>query len=77
MSIEDATFAGCTSLNAITIPSSVTSIGEVAFAYCNSLSSITYSGTNTEWIAIEKNKNWDSNTGNYTVYCTDGEITKD
>lgn len=34
-------FAGCDSLSNITIPNSVTSIGDSAFACCESLSSIT------------------------------------
>ena len=29
-----------------------------------------------EWNAIKKDSSWDSSTGNYTIYCTDGEITK-
>ena len=34
-------FYGCNSLTSITIPNSVTSIGEEAFRNCNSLTSIT------------------------------------
>ena len=35
------TFGYCSSLTSITIPSSVTSIGEMAFYFCSSLTSIT------------------------------------
>ncbi len=39
--IKDSAFYNCSSLQSITIPSSVTSIGEGAFYYCNNLTSIT------------------------------------
>lgn len=75
--IQAAAFQQCTSLASITIGSGITSIGEGSFSSCRSLTNISFNGTMEQWNAIEKNKDWDSNTGNYTVYCTDGEITKD
>ena len=39
--ISGGAFKGCTSLTSVTIPNSVTSIGEYAFFYCSSLTSIT------------------------------------
>lgn len=41
MSIEIATFSGCSNLTSITIGNSVTSIGESAFLDCSSLTSVT------------------------------------
>ena len=75
-SIGGSAFRGCRSLTGITIPNSVTSIGGDAFYYCSGLTSITFNGTKAQWKAISKGSSWNSNTGNYTVHCTDGDITK-
>jgi hypothetical protein len=58
------------------IPNSVTSIGEQVFQDCDSLTDIIYQGTLEEWNKISKGMSWNSKTGNYTVHCTDGDITK-
>ena len=75
-SIGNNAFRNCTSLTSITIPNSVTSIGNNAFYGCTGLTSIVYTGTVEQWKAIEKSSYWDSNTGNYVVTCTDGQVTK-
>lgn len=69
----DSTFFCCSNLTSITIPNSVTSIGENAFNGCNSLTRIIFNGTKEEWHAIRKEKDWDEDTGEYTVHCTDGD----
>ncbi len=69
-------FKGCTSLTSVTIPTSVTDINWNTFNGCTSLTNIYYRGTCEEWKAISKGENWDKSTGDYTVYCTDGEISK-
>ena len=74
--IGEKAFYKCTALTSITIPESVTKIGDYAFYYCTSLKRIDYKGTVDEWKAITKGDFWNENTGNYTVYCTDGSITK-
>lgn len=75
-SIEDGTFYSCTSLAEITIPSSVKKIKNNIFANCNSLISITYKGTTDEWNEVSKGQNWDQYTGDYIVYCSNGNINK-
>ena len=74
--IQPSAFSGCTSLESIVIPSGVKNLYDTCFKGCSLLTSIFYKGTIEEWNKITKVTDWDSNTGNYTVYCTDGEITK-
>ena len=69
-------FRGSTGLTSVTIGNSVTSIGIFAFSGCSGLTSINFNGTKAQWNAIFKGLNWDSNTGSYTVRCTDGTISK-
>lgn len=75
-SIGDNAFAACRALTSVTIGNHVTSIGDNAFDACTALTTITFKGTQAEWNAIEKESYWDSDTGNYTIHCTDGDITK-
>lgn len=69
-------FCGCSALTTVTISANVTFIDDSAFADCSALSDIYFLGTTEQWNAIEKYYNWDSGTDNYTVHCTDGNITK-
>ncbi len=38
--------------------------------------SIYFDGTKAQWNAIEKGEGWSYYTGNYTIHCTDGTISK-
>lgn len=75
--IDGSAFYNCTSLTSIDIPDSVTSINSYAFYGCNSLTSINYMGTIAQWNAIVFGASWNNNMPNYTIHCTNGDITKD
>ncbi len=72
--IAQEAFKGCTNIETIYISANITSIGGDAFSGCTNLESITYNGTKAQWDAIIKAFNWDANTGNYVIHCTDGDI---
>ena len=74
--ISSYAFEYCSGLTSITIPDSVTSIGDMAFYVCSGLTTINFQGTMAQWQAIGKDSNWDSYTGEYTIHCTDGTISK-
>ena len=44
MSLGNGAFSACTGLTSITIPSTVTSIGDRAFAFCDSLDAVYFAG---------------------------------
>ncbi len=70
-------FADCMALESVTIPASIKMISSHAFQECNALTRIDFAGTVAQWEAIKKGDYWYTlNTGDYTVYCTDGEIHK-
>ena len=48
-------FGFCSSLTEVTIPKSVTSIGEMAFYDCGALATVYYGGTQKDWDALKKN----------------------
>ena len=73
--IGSSAFEDC-GLTYVEFTTSVTKIESRAFANCKNLLCIRYNGTKEQWNAIEKGTDWDAGTGNYTVYCSDGTITK-
>ncbi|MBR7062065.1 MAG: leucine-rich repeat protein, partial [Clostridia bacterium] len=74
--IGDGAFRDCSNLSSVTIPYSVTLIQGWAFERCTGLSDIYYGGTIEQWNAVEKNVEWDKETGDYVVHCADGDVTK-
>lgn len=74
--IDHAAFWGCESLNVVTIPKSITTIKTCTFYKCTSLTSIVFEGTIEEWSNVAKIYDWDTSTGEYIIYCTNGQIAK-
>lgn len=66
-------FENCASITSVTIPSSVTSIGNYAF-FNSHIPECIFNGTMEQWNQISKNSSWNSSSIT-TVKCTDGEIT--
>ena len=74
--IESCAFLKCASLESLTI-SAGTSIKEKAFYDCKNLVRINFIGTTEQWKNhTSKGYMWDEYTGDYTVYCTDGTVSK-
>ncbi len=69
----------CTSLETLIIPSGITYIGTGCFSYCESLKTVYFAGTQNEWNAINKAKNWTYGCPEFKLVFTDGEeiIPKD
>lgn len=76
-SIDNSEFSEYSGLTSVTIPDSVTSIGLWAFANCTNLTNVNFNGTIEQWNAISKNDYYNYDTGNFTIYCTDGTVAKD
>ncbi len=53
-SIGDNAFQSCKDLTSVTIPNSVTNIGSSAFNLCDALTEVNYTGTQEDWIYIDK-----------------------
>lgn len=48
-----------------------------AFGNCDNLKSISFlNGTTAQWNAMIKANDWDENTNDYTITCSDGTINK-
>ena len=65
--ISNYAFFECSNLTSVVIPNSVTSIGGFAFSYCSGLKNIYYTGTQQQWKSISKGRDWNYNTGSYTI----------
>lgn len=56
--IEENAFKYCTNLASVTIPASVTQIGNGAFYYCNQLNAVYYTGSLEQWCGITFADRW-------------------
>ena len=69
------TFTYLTKLKTINLPSTINKIGGPWQGGLKTIE-IFYTGTKSDWEAIQKFENWDSKLTSYTIHCTDGDITK-
>lgn len=69
-------FSGGKRLKCVTVPVTVTEIGWLAYSRNEAMTDIYYGGTKEQWAAISFGEEWDFETGDYTVHCTDGDIRK-
>lgn len=78
ISLDYGAFWNCSNLRTINIPNTIQNISSRVFSNCPNLRYINYNGTMAEWDAITKSLEWDGGnwSGNYTIYCTDGNIPK-
>ena len=61
----------------VTIPTSITAIGDCAFQGCENLTVINFEGTIAQWNSINLHEDWHGYDGDgYPIHCTDGDITK-
>ena len=86
--ISARAFISCKALKRVTLPESLTKIGESAFNTCKNLEEIRYGGTAKQWAGksglfgirtgrkISFGMMWDNQSGGYSVYCTDGIVSK-
>ena len=74
--IDASLFIGCSYLGSVTLPDTIERISGLSFSHCKSLYRITYKGKTSQWNEITKDPYWDNETGNYSIYCTDGTISK-
>ncbi len=69
-------FSSCSNLTEVTISNPFSTISSYVFLNCVKLSTVKYNGTLVQWKALRKYNDWDKNTNNYTVVCTDGITAK-
>jgi protein TonB len=69
--IASGAFSGNNMLRSVTIPNSVTSIGESAFDGCETLTKLNYNGMQTQWKQIEKDGDWMVGSSIEHIHCQD------
>ena len=74
--IYNCAFTSNKNIQIIYIPKSVKVIGPGVFAETVNLKELHYEGTIVEWNSISKDSQWNAQSPNFTIYCTDGQISK-
>lgn len=69
-------FSGCSNLTSITISRNLLYINADFLRGCKKLTRINFTGTKFEWESMDKGLYWDTDTGDYIVYCSDGKLDK-
>ena len=72
--IYDAALKDCANLESITLPATVSYIGDESFMDCRKLTNKTFGGTKEQWYSIQVGSNWSYRTGEIIVHCTNGEV---
>ena len=72
--VEEGAFAYCKYLVALTLPSTVRSIGGNIAYGAKDLNEATYRGSVKSWEAIEKDSEWFSGTSCQVVHCQNGDV---
>ncbi len=68
-------FYDCASLTSVTMPNSVTAMGDYVFAYCRNLKKIKFEGTLEQWKKIERGHYWNTDIfsrSTLVLECKDG-----
>lgn len=74
--LMDNTFANCTSLAYIVLPSTLTSLSSSAFSGCTSLASLYFDGSTDDWTNhVTKETGWADDISATVVHCSDGNAT--
>lgn len=72
-------FEGCSALTSVRIPASMTSMNDLLFAECTALSRVDFTGSMNRWKNLTRDVNFgtlEQPYSDFTVYCTDGELTE-
>lgn len=75
-SIGTNSFSDCGNLTTVYLPGSVTEIQMFAFSDCTNLVDIYFDGTKAQWNLINKETIWAVGSDNFTIHCTDGDVSK-
>ncbi len=72
--IENHAFYGCENITNVSLSNKIKRFENGVFLGCTALVRIDFQGTKAQWNLIDKYAVWNVNTGDYIVYCSDGDI---
>lgn len=65
--IGTCSFNCCEELEIINLPKSIKCIESFAFSNCSLLKEIHYAGSKSDWELVEKQEDWDKDSGDYNI----------